>query len=516
MSRSDFYPHRPDRVLQVQTHISRVFLAGPLVYKVKKPVDFGFLDFTTLPKRARVCRDEVRLNRRFAPGIYLGVERITRTAGGFRLGGRGRTVEYAVAMRHVPEAQLLLHRLADGRVTPAHLRSLARLLAAVHAASPSGPTVSAFGSLQALRRNHAEAFRQIAPFAGRTICPGDLELLRRHDQAFHARHAALLQRRVADRRIRDGHGDLHAEHVGWRDRTPFALDCIEFNDRFRYADVAADIAFLAMDLEFRGAWPLAWAFLDEYLRVSEDPLILPLLDYYRCYRAIVRGKVDSLAMDDPDEPVTTRHRMALLARRYFRLATDYAGRDLEPHLVIMTGLAGTGKSRLASLLAETLGFRWLRSDILRKDLGAAPPAIRRKAGRSDLYTPEMNQRTYRRLLEEAGGLLQRGESVILDACFPTRVLRRHAREIGRAHGARTVTLWTAAPERVVRARLDRRQRAGGDPSDADWRVHVDQRGKYHAPDAAEASRIDTGRPDEAIRDDVLRALYPLVPVHPAS
>ncbi len=500
----EFYPHHPDRVAQVQTPISRVFLAGPLVYKVKKPVNFGFLDFGTLAKRARCCRDEVRLNRRFAPGIYLGVERVTRNSAGLQLGGRGRVVEYAVAMRHVPEDRLLLHRLADGRVTPAHLRSLARMLASVHAASPSGPKIASFGSLQALRRNHQEGFRQITPFAGRTISDDDFDLLRRHDADFLDRRAPLLRRRMAERRIRDGHGDLHAEHVGWHGRIPFALDCIEFNDRFRYADVAADIAFLAMDLEFRGAWPLAHAFLDEYLRVSADSFILPLLDFYRSYRATVRGKVDSFAMDDPDEPATTRHRAALLARRYFQLAAAYARRDLAPHLTILTGLSGSGKSALGASLAEALGFRTLRSDVVRKELSTG--------GGANLYSPDMTRRTYRRLLEKAGALLKHGESVVLDACFPTRALRRQAREIGRVHGARTVTLWVTAPRRMARERIERRQRRGLDPSDADWRVRLEQERRYQEPDQGEAIRIDTGRDEEAIRGDILRALYPLTPV----
>ncbi len=518
MTRPSFYPRRPAKVELVQTHISWVFLAGPLVYKVKKPVDFGFLDFTTLARRRLDCRREVRLNRRLAPDVYLGVAAIREAPGGWRLGGRGRPEEYAVLMRRVPDGALLARRLETGSVSPGMMRSLARFLVRFHAGAATGRGVSKWGSPAALRRDNEEDFRQEAAYVGRTMSRGDYLLVEDYARGFLRRRKTLLIRRVRGKRIREGHGDLHAEHVGWRGGRPFAMDCAEFTPRFRCGDVAAEVAFLAMDLESRGAWGLAASFLAEYLRASGDEEIRPLLDFYLCYRAYIRGKVNSFALDDAREPRRAREEAGRRARGYFRLAAAYARRDRAPFLAVTTGLVGTGKSTLAGLLRDRLGFAVVRSDELRKKLaGMSPTARAAEPYGGGIYAPGMTGRTYAALLAEGRKLLAAGRDVVLDAAFPREESRRKAGDLARSLGARFRLLQTACPPAEARRRLELRMRERSRVSDGRWEIYRKQRYDFEPPvgyPGDEHAVVNTGLGTERVWAALMRGLYPLRPVSP--
>jgi aminoglycoside phosphotransferase family enzyme/predicted kinase len=512
-----FYPHAPQRVRLVQTHASWVFFAGERVYKVKKPVAFGFLDFSTPRKRARACRREVELNRRLAPGLYLGVVPVygRGTAAGpspdgcreYSLAPPGRVVEHAVVMRLLPRGRMLSTLLARGTATAADLRRVARLVAAFHAragaAAPRWRTIAALAST--LREN----FRQSIPFLGRTVSDGDYLLVWDYNHDFLERRRPLLEKRVRDGRIRDGHGDLHAEHIVLERALVRVYDCVEFSDRLRQADVAADIAFLYMDLLHHRRPGLASTLMEEYLRRSGDWEVRLLLPFYACYRAVVREKVESLRLADPGLTAAQKRAAARRARSYFRLARDLARRDARPRLILVGGLPGSGKSTLARALAERIGADCFSSDAVRKQLAGAAPGERLPAPvGAGIYGAGMTRLTYRELLVRAERQLRAGRSVVLDATFGRGLDRRRGAALARAVGGMFVAVECRCPARVGRQRLAARGRPDYQgPSDADWQVYRALRRVFERwPTAV---RVDTTKAPEACLAAIAKRAYPL-------
>lgn len=314
----------------IQTHISWVVLAGSYAYKLKKPLALGFLDYSSPEKRLEACHREVALNRRLCPWVYLGVVPISDTS--VEPEGSRTVLDYAVRMRRLPQNRMLDAVLARGEATVTMMAVLAARLADFHAHAATGPGVDEHGSPAAVWANSAESFRQARPFIGRTLDAPTWAFIHWSSLRFLEENLALFERRVAEGRIRDGHGDLHAANVCMTE--PIAIfDCIEFNDRFRCGDVAAEVAFLAMDLEYRGRADLATSFVDRYVEASGDHGLRDLLDFYICYRAYVRGKVESLKLEEPGFSTEEHGTASTLARRYFDLAKNYAIRlasRLEP------------------------------------------------------------------------------------------------------------------------------------------------------------------------------------------
>jgi aminoglycoside phosphotransferase family enzyme/predicted kinase len=521
--RPAFYPHRPARVRLEQTHISWVFVAGSRVYKIKKPVDFGFLDFSSLRKRAQACRREVELNRRLAPGLYLGVaplyERCRPSLPGtdlesapnrhceYSLSPPGRVVDYAVVMRLLPQRQLLSALLARGAATAADLRRVARRIARFHAAA--APAAPRWRRVAALAENLRENFRQTVPFLDRTVSGGDYLLVWDYNHDFLERRRPLLQKRAREGRIRDGHGDLHAEHVSIERSRVRIYDCIEFSERLRQGDVAADIAFLYMDLLHHRRADLAAALMDEYLRRTGDWEVRLLVPFYACYRAVVREKVESLRL--ADLALTGAHKRAAARRAagYFRLARDLARRDARPRLFLVGGLPGSGKSTVAAALAGRVGADCIASDLLRKELAGAAPGERLGAAvGAGAYTAGMSALTYRELLLQAERQLRAGHSVVLDATFGRAPERRRAAALARAVGGLLVPVACRCPQRVARERLAVRAQPGyAGPSDAGWEVYRAMRRTFAPwPDAVP---VDTTKPLESCLATIAERAYPL-------
>jgi hypothetical protein len=313
------YPERPQHVEMVQTQMSFVFLTDEHVYKVKKPVDLGYLNYTTLEKRHGFCEKEVELNRRLCPEAYLGVVAITRGRGSYSINGEGKTVEYAVKMRRLPQDAMLDVLLAKNRVTPGMIGGVAERVAEFHRRAE---VISSFGDVDTLTTNTEENFSQTEGYIGRTISRERFEHIRDWTRGFIKSHASLFRQRIAEGRIRDCHGDLHAAHICFTDGICI-YDCIEFNDRFRYCDVAAEVSFLAMDLDRYGRGDLSQHFVDAYVERSGDRELLRLLGYYKCYFACVRGKVNNFQLDDPHISGGEKERIQGVARRYFELAEGY-------------------------------------------------------------------------------------------------------------------------------------------------------------------------------------------------
>ena len=456
----DAYPHPVGDVEVIQTHASVVFLAGEFAYKIKKPVDFGFLDFSTVARRRHFCQREVELNRRLAPDVYLGVVPV----------GGPDSEELAVKMVRLPDEATFAAKVCRGELTEADVRGLARRLAAFHRTAIAHAETATHARFGAVRRANLDNLEAIEQSAGILDMPEVVERLdARTREALH-RLAPMIERRALAGRVRDTHGDLRLEHVYDLPDGLRVVDCIEFNDAFRYSDPVADAAFLAMDLRAHGAWALADAFIDAYVDASGDLDAHALFPFYEAYRASVRAKVDALQAQQPATGASRGIDVAARARAKVLLAEGLLAPPSErPCIVLMYGLPGTGKSALARRLAPAGGFAWLRSDVVRKELVGAAPLESRKAGpAAGIYDAKWTVRTYAELRARTEALLAQGRRVIVDATFKQDAERLAFVELARRwHVPVRILACETSPE-VARHRIETR---GPDASDADWTVY---------------------------------------------
>ncbi len=489
------YPDSPARVELIQTQMSFVFLAGKYAYKVKKPVNLGYLDYTTLEKRHLFCLEEVRLNRRLCPEVYLGVVSITCNNSSIALEGDGEVLDYAVKMINLPRDRMLDVLLDRSHATPEILERIARKLSDFHAQAEASPAIAAFGAIDSIRINTDENFVQTVKFIGRTIPAREFRAIQNYTSTFLQTQAALFDERVAGGRIRDCHGDLHARNICVTDGICI-YDCIEFNARMRYGDVASDIAFLAMDLDHYGRADLSRCFINTYVEASRDVRIRDVFKFYKCYRAYVRGKVESFKVDDRYISEIERKNAAASARSYFDLAYSYS--CLRPRLFITTGLIGSGKSTLSRSLARRLGLTVLSSDIIRKQLAGIPAGEHRfEPVDQGIYSADFSRWTYDKLFAEARNILRQGESVILDASFIQEEDRVKARQLAEETGADFFILETVLDEASTQQRLAQRLRHAS-VSDGRWELYKPQKSKFE-PVAEKHFIIDSAQPlDEQI------------------
>ncbi len=496
--RPDAFRHSAEDIQLLETHISWIILAGQHAYKIKKPLDLGFLDFSDPARRAAACEEEVRLNRRLAPSTYHGIVPVVERNGELFLGGDGRRREIAVHMRRLPADGMLPALLARGAATPALMRRIARKMAAFHARAATGPGVDEYGRRENIAAHWRGNYAETAPFLDRTLPRWELDIVRHFVDATLDREEPLFARRIANGRIRDGHGDLHAGSICLAGRELVIFDCLEFSPAYRCGDVAAEVAFLVMDLAHAGRADLAWTFASAYVRASGDAELPRLLDFYACYRAFVRGKVTSLRLGQ-DVTADEEARITADARSYFDLATAYAGGLIRPMLIAMCGLPGTGKSTLAAALAQRLGMVHLSTDVTRKRIaGLASTTRPDESTMAALYSPEMTRRTYAALRRQARIWLARGMSVILDGTYNDPRERALARNLARRKGARFVLIETTCSDAEVRKRLAARAQDPAEVSDATWDIYQQFRPGYRPPDelpSAERVTDDTGGRD---------------------
>jgi len=322
LMKPETYDEETGRIELTQTHISFVFLTRNFVYKVKKAVDLGFLDFTTLEKRRFFCEEELELNRRLCGDMYLEVVPINRS-NVFKVKGKGRTVEYAVKMKRIPQERIMTKLLEENKVDSKLIDEIAKIIAEFHSKAETNRRISEFGSLAMLETNWNENFDQTREFVGKTISMMDFKLIRERIDDFMRRNVSFFEKRMAEGQVRDCHGDIHSGNIFVADRI-YIFDAIEFNERFRYSDVASDIAFLAMDLDFKERTDLSSFFVDRYVKYSGDQKLAELLPFYKCYRAYVRGKVTSFKLEDPSEGSEEKSAAITEAEAYFKLASTYA------------------------------------------------------------------------------------------------------------------------------------------------------------------------------------------------
>jgi uncharacterized protein len=503
------YPHHVERVETLQTHISHLFFAGELVYKVKKPVDLGFLDFTSLEKRRHFCEEEVRLNSRLSPDMYLGVVPVTREAdGSVRMGGRGAILDWAVQMVRLPAERMLDRLLEHAAIDNEQMDALAWLLADFHRRAATGSAVDEYGAWEAVRHNAIENFEQTESFTGLVVSRLLHRHLRERTEEFLEHNRELFERRVREGRIRDGHGDLHAGNICFAPGGLVVYDCIEFTERFRCGDVASDLAFLLMDLDLRGFRGFGRYLAHRYAEHALDTELPVLLPFYKGYRAMVRAKVAAMRSVSAGLGEPQRQDSVGEARRYIHLAASYV---LPPALLLTCGLPGTGKSTLAHHLARVLDAFVLRSDATRKLLAGVPPTEHAPASvRHMLYSAEHTRRTYGHLLAEARVHLQQGRPVIVDAMFSKREQREPFVKAAEELGAPWAVLEVACPEPTVEERMERRTHDPTTVSDADFQVYLQVRRSFEPPEEAAAGHLVQTMSGEAVEDVAARLVDRLV------
>jgi uncharacterized protein len=455
-----FYPHPVTEPIELmQTHVSYVLLTGDYVYKLKKPVNFGFLDYSTVELRQQFCEAEIQLNQRGAKELYLEVLPIALKDGKYGFGSDGEIVDYALKMVQFPQDTLLSNMFEAGTITPDQMIEMGKVVANYHAIARTDEYISSFGQVGKVRQSIDENYAQTTGYIGRAQTQAQFDATKAYTDNFFAQRPELFNQRREGGFIRECHGDLHLRNIcRWHDRT-LLFDCIEFNEPFRFVDTMYDVAFAVMDLEARGRKDFGNIFLNTYLEQTGDWEGVQVLPLYLSRQAYVRAKVTSFLLDDPNIPAPEKDRAAQTASDYYRQAWEYTS-PKQGKILMLSGVSGSGKSTLGKQLAQEQGGIHLRSDAVRKHLGGIPLDAK---GDDRLYSPAMTQQTYMRLLEIGTKLAARGETVILDAKYDRVALRQLVIDTATSQNIPIKIIHCSAPESVLRDRLNQRQ---GDIADA--------------------------------------------------
>lgn len=489
------YPDRPSHVELKETHISWVYLTDRFVYKQKKPVQFQFLDFSTLELRKQFCEQEVALNQRFSPEIYLGVVPVSLVAGHYQLKSGANAVEWLVKMKKLDENNTLENLIRTQQLTPRQIKRLAERLTDFY--TGQAPAMLRSNDFVQNLRNHIQANRNDLLIALpqhesliQFVTNAQLRCLSLETDAF--------VQRVADGRVVDGHGDLRPEHIYYRRGQPAIIDCIEFNEEYRTNDVIDELAFLAMECDRLGNHDIGQSIEQAYLKSSSDDSQPFLANFYKCYRACVRAKVAALRANQSANNAQAQARQ--LAQEYLQLARNYAEK-MGPKLVIMVGgLSGTGKSTLASALRDVLSAELLQTDVIRQEL-FQPDSPNGK------YTAEGRQRVYDGMVSRIESSLQHSPTVILDGTFSRQATRRKVQKIAKDQNARVLQIQCECPRRLAASRVAQRSVKGADASEATPNMLDWQAGDYEPPTQdSECIHVDTTTPPSEYLDAVTARL----------
>ena len=488
------YDHPVNKIELIETHISWVLLTGDFAYKIKKPVNFGFLDFSTLEKRHTFCVNELFLNRRLAAAIYLEVVSISGTQNKPVINGRGKAFEYAVKMAQFPQSAQLDHMLAAGQLNAEHMDVIAHMVADFHGLIDVANDSTDYGDNNTIYRRVDENFKQIRQHLDIAPYADTLATLQQWSRSAFETLGSVFERRKADGFVRECHGDMHLRNLIWLDNRPMAFDCIEFNASLRWIDVMSEAAFLVMDLQSRRQYELANCFLNSYLELTGDYAGLAVLPFYLCYRALVRAKVDTLRFEQKALIDREKEQLRIELESYLHLATGYI-QPSAPRLIIMHGLSASGKSTVSGKLLEKIGAIRIRSDVERKrlfDIELADSAASKID--SGIYSKHSSQKTYAKLVELASVVISAGYSVIIDAAFLKREQRQFFESLAKHLGVSYIILETTAPTELLRQRVAEKRH---DVSDADIAVlehQISNRQPLYEDETALAISVNTGKP----------------------
>jgi aminoglycoside phosphotransferase family enzyme/predicted kinase len=500
-SKPEFYPHDVGTIRRAETHTAWVFLTGERAYKIKKPVDFGFLDFSTLDRRKTFCEREVKLNSEISD-LYLGVEPVRLDADGdIHLGGEGNEiVEYAVVMKELPQEAMMTSLLKQAAVDYGVIDRLASEIARFHKQAKTSAQITKEGSVESVRFNWEENFAQTEAVRDVTISHEDFSLIKGRIEGFLEEKEETFRERERNGMIRYCHGDLHSGNIFVHEGKIHIFDRIEFNLRFACSDTAADLAFMTMDLDFHGKRNLSDFLLDRYLDHTSDYELLRFHDFFRCYRAYVRGKVIGfqLAQNPPDPK-----KIKSTAKAYFDLAKLYASTlSSKPRLIVFYGLPGTGKSLMASRTRDWTNAAHIRSDLVRRVLAGVSLDEHHYADfGKDLYSPKMSRKVYESLKDKARAYLSHGQSLIIDATYSKQEDRAALSRIGEELRAGVYFIRCDAPDEKVREWITRRKKADLQ-SDATWEIYTKMKSFFEFTDGPNYHILKTARDPEDMDTDV--------------
>jgi aminoglycoside phosphotransferase family enzyme/predicted kinase len=502
-----------ESVRMLQTHISWVFLTGKFVYKVKKPVNFGFLDFTSLDKRKYYCEEELALNKRFSDELYESVVPITEDdQGRIKINGKGKVIEYAVKMKELPQDSIMRKKLTQNKITYSIIDKLALEIACFHESLPiNQEKAQIYGSLSNIKYNWDEHFLQTQSFIGRFLSKEKFDFIKHTAYEFIEKKEEIFNSRLKENKIKHCHGDLHSGNIFIYQDKIYLFDCIEFNPRFAYSDTCNDIAFLVMDLEFYNCKYLSEFFISKYLTYTKDYSLLKVLDFYKCYRAYVKGKVLGFQIEKEADKSLIEE-----SCKYFDLAYLYAkSLSLPLRLIVFMGLPGVGKTYLAYKLAERLNLAWFNTDLVRKDIvGMYPEEDASSEFKKGIYTKEMTERVYQELFNRAISYLNQGKSCIIDGSFITPYLRKELLKFVKENNLWDISyaVWCECPEDVILARIRQRKRNSFLHSEATIDIYQKLKQEAKEPVYEELApikliKLDTTLNIEVLIDALLRRIY---------
>lgn len=520
MENPTFYPHHVSRIRQMDTHISKVFLTGNYVYKIKKPVVLGFLDFSNLKKRRYYCCREIILNRRLTSDTYVDVVAITLNHGVVTLGGKGEPIEYAVRMRQLSDSWSLHHFIKTGEISKADMVALGRMLAQFYLQTPESKLLHTREGWNNIYDACRENFRQTEDSCGTLLDKKIWETVQGATLSFLKNRQSYFKHRFKAGKIRDCHGDLRCDHIYFTDTGIQIIDCIEFNDCLRHIDVISDLAFLLMDLDFNEEPGLGNCLLNEFLRHTNDLNAFLMLAFYKCYRAVVRCKVNCIFLRSHELLKEERKSIHLDAIKYLDLAFQYALQFFRPRIWVVCGMPATGKSTIAKELSRVLGIKTIRSDIVRKQIfGLQPHESGNELFGEKIYSSLVTSLTYGKLLCLAQEEIENGTSVILDATYSRTRYRREVINLAKDKGIKPIFIECDAEEKIMKQRLLERKFR---PSVSDARIeHFEELNagyeRFRYAGNALHIRVNTSLSlEDSIRKVLIQAfridLYPMIDI----
>jgi len=470
----------------IQTHISFVILTKNSAYKIKKPVDFGFLDFSTLEKRKHFCKEELRLNSRLCPELYEEIIAFTETDNGSRveINGEGPVVEYAVKMKQFPQKNIMTHLLQQNKITTHHIDELVNELVSFYASSPSNEEIASYGSIDAVKKNIDENFDQTKDKIGITISKPQFDHIKEANDLFFEKQYTVIQKRKENGYIKSCHGDLHSGNIVLFKNSLCVFDCIEFNKRFRYIDIASDIGFFAMDLDIQNYPFLSSYLMTQYLKKSKDTTLLSVINLYKSYRAYVRGKVLGFQLDDPHIEEAKKQSLIDQIKTYFDLSAYYASLMVlavevsYPIVFMMSGLTGTGKSTVARKISVDYDAVVINTDVVRKETAGVDKYERHlDEPNKGMYSPKRVHQTYVNVMNFAKEYLEKGKNVVLDATFQKWDHRNMAHELADDYNALVIPVYCTCPESVAKEWLENRMKSKS-VSDGRWEIYQKQKESF--------------------------------------
>jgi len=493
----------------IQTHSSYVFKAGNYVYKLKKPVDFGFLDFSTLGKRKYYCEQEVILNSRLSDS-YLGVIQVKYDHGNYSFQKSGDVVDYLVKMKRIPEKYFMKNLLNKNKITKKEIINLTKRLYEFYSSQISSEKLLKYGGPKDIRKTLKQNRELGSKFIGKTISETAFDAIKYFNNRFLKVNEVLLKTRVEKGYVKDCHGDLHLDHIIIRPREIEIFDCIEFNNNFRFIDYACDIAYLSMDLDYNGYLDYSQYFVNSILEKMDDDKADRLVDFYKCYRAYVRGKVGSIRVEDENIKKTERERSYVEAKKYFQLSLRYSLFGSDPAVIIVFGLIASGKTTFAGRLSSELGCKLISSDVVRKELAGIPLTQMGGDGfYKGLYSKQMTNNTYSEIFKRGKEELDKNNIVILDASFSNKKYRASIIKKSEKWNFKIHFIEIKAFDKDIKQRLLKREYK---PSISDARLDLLQTFKtnYDKPDEIPRIILFRTRPDKNNEENIKRLFKEIV------